>query len=50
MIKKIPQLALARGSKIRNSLIDGYETSLERDIQTLNCDIYYPYLMVENNQ
>lgn len=50
MIKKRIQLALARGSKIRNSLTDGYEASLECDIQTPNSDIYYPYLMLENNQ
>lgn len=32
MVKKRPQLALARGSKIRNSLMDGYEASLECDV------------------
>lgn len=50
MIKKRLQLALAKGSKIRNSLRDGYEASLECDIQALNSDIYYPYLMLENSQ
>lgn len=51
MIKKRPQLALARGSKIRISLRDGYEAPfLERDIQAPNCDIYYPYLMLKINQ
>lgn len=51
MIKKRPQLALARGSKIKISLRDGYEAfSLERDIQAPSCDIYYPYLVLKNNQ
>lgn len=50
MIKKRLQLALARGSKIRNSLTADYEASLECDIQAPSSDIYYPYLMLENNQ
>lgn len=50
MTKKRLQLALARGSKIRNSLPDGYEASLDCDIQTPNSDIYYTYLILENNQ
>lgn len=44
------QLELARGPMIRNSLMSGYEASLECDIQALNCDIYFPYLVLENNQ